>query len=482
MTSKSEIETSSIPVNSEKIEYNELEKEIIHQVFNKKRNIYLSGPGGCGKSYLSVNVIKKYANETKTNIALTSTTGVSALSIGATTIHRWSGIKLGKEAFIVIVTNIRKNKECFKRWCDTKILIIDEVSMLGLKTFELLDKVGRNIRENDSPFGGLTLVLSGDFLQLPPVQDDFVFESELWDEMNIKYFRLKEPKRYPDINHFNMLQRIRLGKQTQDDIKALKKRCDSYIDYIGSGSERKEEIKPTRIFSLKKDVEKHNLDELAKLTGDPIGYNSIDKFAVKKGKKGENEKKDVLSPKEVLDYTEYLDTVIPRRLSFKAGAQVMLTYNLSVEIGLVNGSRGVIKSCEQDGINVLFKNGITTKIAYNMWEFDDGKVKMIRYQLPLMLAWAISVHKCQGASLDYAILDLGSSIFSPGMSYVSLSRVRTLSGIYLSSFVPQKLYANEKALDFEETMEALESVDEENNKNVDVEIIIEEESGSDEER
>ena len=354
-------------------------------------------------SYLAVNIIKKIANQKGINIGLTSTTGVSALSIGGGTIHRWAGIKLGKEPFLTIVTKIRNNRDCYKRWNECKILIIDEVSMLGKKTFELLDRVGRSIREVDLPFGGLQLIFSGDFLQLPPVQDDFVFESEIWDEIDFKCFRLKKPKRYPDLDHFHMLQRIRLGKPTTDDIKALKKRCDAYIDYIGSGRERKDEIKPTRIFSLKKDVEKHNLDELAKLPGEPIGYNSIDKFIVKKGKNNQPEmkesdddkkKKGSMSAKDILDYTEFLDSIIPKRVFVKPGAQVMLTYNLSVELGLVNGSRGVVKSCEQEGVNVLFKNGITTKIVYNMWEFEDGPIKMVRYQLPLILAWAISVHKC----------------------------------------------------------------------------------------
>lgn len=436
-------------------EYEKIRNNIIHSVFEQKRNIFLSGPAGTGKSYLILNYIKKIAENLKLNIVLTSTTGVSALALNATTIHRWSGIKLGKEQVMTIVKRIKEfNKPCYKNWVECDILVIDEISMLGKTTFYVLDRVGRKLRNKDVPFGGVQLIMSGDFLQLPPVQDDFVFESDIWDELNIRYFCLKTPKRYPDIDHFNMLQRIRLGKPSSEDIKKLKKRVEAYIQYIGSGRERTDEIKPTRIYSLKKDVEKYNYDELLKLPGELIYYNSIDKFIVKKTKE---EKK--LSSKEILEYTEFLNSVVPKQVVFKPMAQVMLTYNISLDLGLVNGSRGVVKSCDKDGITILFKNGITTRIVYNKYEFEDGELLLTRFQLPLMLAWATSLHKSQGATLDCAIMDLGATIFCPGMSYVGLSRVRTLEGLLLSSFIPSKLYACDKSLDFEEIMDACESAE-----------------------
>lgn len=468
------ISVSSIPVIKPDKEDDLLVKKINTDVFVNKRNIYLSGPGGTGKSFLLVNTIKRIANERGIKVGITSTTGVSALSIGGTTTHRWTGIKLGKEALLTITERIRRyNKECYAQWRECQILIIDEVSMLGMKTFELIDRVGRNIREIDLPFGGMQVIFSGDFLQLPPIADEFAFKSEVWDELNIKCYRLNKPRRYPDEKHFEMLQRCRLGKLLPSDIKTLYSRADAYIKYIGDGMERKEQIKPTRIFSFKKDVEKHNMDELTKLPGDAIAFNSIDKFKIKgqpelkdridsmisSGKK--KGKEEQLSSKDILDYTEFLNTVVPKQLFFKPGAQVMLTYNLSPDIGLVNGSRGVSKSIEQDGITVLFKNGITTKIVYHEFEFEDGKVKMTRFQLPLMLSWANSIHKSQGATLDYAIIDLGSSIFCDGMAYVALSRVRTLDGLLLSGFIPKKITANQEALDFEEIMEANECAENE---------------------
>ena len=455
----SNISVSSIPID-DVVTHDELVSRLVVDIFDKKRNVCLLGPGGTGKSYISVNVIKKIATERGISIAITSTTGVSALYIGGNTIHRWTGIKLGKEPAQLIAERIKtRDKDCYERWKNGKILVIDEVSMMGSQTLELIDKVGQYVRENDQPFGGIQVIFTGDFLQLPPVNDEFVFKSELWDELNIRYYRLTEPKRYPDKDHFAMLMRIRLGTQTPADIKLLKSRVDKYIDYVGSGKERKDAIKPTRIFSLKKDVEKYNMDELNKLPGSEFIYNSIDRF-VKKGK--DAKKKSELTSKEILDYTDYLDTLIPRRLYFKPGAQVMLTYNLSVDIGLVNGSRGVVKTCDQDGVTVMFKNGITTKIVFNQNDFDDNTVKMTRYQLPLKLAWGISIHRSQGATLDHAIVDLGSTIFAPGMAYVALSRVRTVDGLLLSNFIESKLYADKEALEFEDIVEANESAEDAN--------------------
>jgi len=438
-----------------------IQSKFIDLVLNKKRNILLAGSGGVGKSFLIANILDKEVQRRNINMAITSTTGVSALSIGGTTIHRWSGIKLGKESVMTITTNIReRNKECYKRWKECIILVIDEISMLGMKTFIILDKVARNICENDLPFGGKQLIVSGDFLQLPPVQDTFSFGSEVWDELDFRVFRMTVPKRYPDIEHFNLLMRIRIAQHTKADIKKLYGRCEAYINYIRKGGDKNEKIKPTRIYSLKKDVEQYNLDELSKLPGKTITYNAIDKFATKTKKKddGTDVKKmvDKISSKDIMEYTEFLDTIVVRQVFLKPGAQVMLTYNLDTDLGLVNGSRGVILTCDQESVNVLFKNGLTTRIAYHLYEFDDGKVKMMRYQLPLILAWAQSCHKCQGATLDYVIMDLGASIFAPGMVYVMLSRVRTLDGLLISSFEPKKIIADPDALEFEKTIIEIE--------------------------
>ena len=435
------------------LEDTRIQSLLIDLVFNKRKNIFLSGSGGVGKSYLITKILKPEAERRKKIIAITSTTGVSALGIGGTTIHRWSGIKLGKESVYAISTNIReRNKDCYSRWKDTNILVIDEISMLGLQTFEKIDKVGRNICENELPFGGKQLIVSGDFLQLPPVGDLFCFQSELWEELDFRIFRLIIPKRYPDVNHFELLQRYRMGTQTKEDNKKLHQRYDAYIKYIREGGDKNRRIKPTRLYSLKKDVEQHNLDELSKLPGETFTYNAINNICLKEEDASLHKKKKILSEKEKNDCIQFLDTVVDSQVYLKPEAQVMLTFNLDPDNGLVNGSRGVVVKCHPDHAEILFKNGIVSMIFFNAYEFDDGKLKMIRFQIPLILAWAISGHKSQGCSLDDVIEDLGPSIFSSGMGYVMLSRVRTLDGLLLSNLDTKKLTANKEALKFEEEL------------------------------
>lgn len=437
-----------------------LVNKLIDLVLNKKRNILLYGPGGVGKSYLLTKNLKQEIERREQDISFTSTTGVSALAIGGSTIYRWSGIKLGKESIMTICNRIRNVKDCYKRWTQSGILVIDEISMLGVKIFEVLDLVGKNICDNDLPFGGKQLILSGDFLQLPPVCDNHSFNSEIWTDLDLRIIRMTTPKRYPDVDHFNLLMRIRVGEHTKDDIKKLYSRVTAYIDYVKNGSGKNEMIKPTRIYSLKMDVEKFNLEELSKLPGEVIVYNAVDKFITKKevndGKEIKNKSCDKMSGKDIMNYTEYLNSVITRQLYFKPGAQVMLTVNLSVEKGLVNGSRGIIISCEINCIVCLFKNGDVVRIYQHEYSFEEGKIKMIRYQIPLILAWSISTHKVQGASLDYAIIDIGPKVFAPGMAYVSLSRVRTLNGILICSFDPKSLVADPDVLEYEREIIELE--------------------------
>ncbi len=433
-----------------------MEKEIFDSIFKEKRNIFLSGPGGTGKSFLILK-IKDEANKRRKICNLTALTGVASLNIKAGTIHRWSGIKLADRPVASIIDSILKsNKDCVKRWKECQILVIDEISMLGSKVLEILDKVARKVRGINSLFGGIQLIISGDFLQLKPINDDYCFVSGLWNEFNFKIVRLNIPYRYPDVGHFEMLSRVRVGEMNDEDKLKLKSRCEAYMQYVRTGQEKKEEIKPTRLFSLKKDVNKFNLDELDKLPTESHFYNAVDKFACK------DLKQKKVPASDIKDYSEYLDTTIVSQLQFKEGAQVMLTYNLCLESGLVNGSRGVIKECHFDHIKVLFKNGLTIDIPFNEYKYEDSKYKIIRLQIPLILAYASSIHKSQGLSLDYAILDLGVSLFSPALGYVSLSRVKCLEGIYITSLMINKIVPDKEAVEFEKKI--IELVEIQNNQ------------------
>ena len=431
-------------------------KSILKDVFIKKNNTFISGAGGTGKSYLVCNVIEKIATAKRNTIGITSTTGISALNLGGCTIHRWSGIKLGRESAMVISSEIStKNYKCLKRWLYSDFLVIDEISMLGKKTFELLSDVGSRIRKNKNPFGGLQIIVTGDFLQLSPVNDEYAFKSSYWKTMNFQVYNLTIPRRYPDVEHFHMLLRVRRGEHTKEDCKILQSRVKAYLEYIGSGQERKDEIKPTRMYSINKDVEKLNLDKLAELPGIEKVFQAYDRFYEinRLTKKPDHTKEcQTLSLSEKLDYSTHMDTIVSNTVRFKVGCQVILTYNIDVDLGLVNGSRGVVVEFKDDGSLVKFTNGVTFYIRPHGFEYMDGLILVVRFQLPLTLGYATTTHKSQGLTLDKAILDLGPTLFAEGMGYVQLSRVQKLNGILLSNFIEKKIRANSEALQFEDEL------------------------------
>lgn len=287
--------------------------------------------------------------------------------------------------------------------------------------------------------------------QLPPVKGDFAFESDLWNEMKFFNFRMTHPYRFPDPDHFAMLGRIRVGKMTPADIAKLRSRVtvhEAYRKRIVSG-ELVESIKPTRIFSLKQDVESINQQELQALDGEAFIFEATDTVIPKPDSKGKihYREEDIRQ-----DYVDFMDGVAPAECLFKVGAQVMLTKNLSVESGLVNGSRGVIEELHEERIVVLFKSGLRVDIVPYSYEYEDEKAACVRAQFPLVLAYALTVHKSMGATLDYVVADCGTSVFAPGQGYVLLSRVRTLEGLLLTNFMPELIKPHPKALKFEDKL------------------------------
>jgi len=433
-------------IETKELEQNEnLSESMIEKIFVERKNLYIGGQGGTGKSRL-LKDIKIYAeNVHHLNVGIASTTGASAFSIGATTLHSWAGIKLGRESVETICKKIKTKKECLERWLHTDLLLIDEVSMLGASILELVSDVGSSLRKRkNDPFGGIQVIFTGDFLQLPPINDLYAFESVLWDELNLEICILSHPYRFLDKDFFYMLARIRLGKPLEQDFQKLEERQKVYVEYIRSDRQKTEQIHPTLLFSLKRDVEAFNLQELNKIKEKEWTYRSYDKIHGRKGTQ--------LSEYERKNHVKFLDSMIPSLVCFKKGAQVMLTYNMDAKNGLVNGTRGVVTECFKTEVEVLVKNGSKIMISFHEHEFDDGRIKAIRYQIPLILASALSIHRSQGCSLDYAIVDIGPSVFGPHMTYVALSRLRTLEGVLVQNFARKSIFCNQKALDYEEKL------------------------------
>ena len=402
------------------------------------KNIFMTGPAGSGKSYCIKLFTQVYSNSRK--IAITSTTGISALLIGGTTLHSYLGIGLGKGSIEAITTNIFKRSYLRKKWNELETLIIDEVSMLSYELFDKLENIARIVRHNEEPFGGIQLILSGDFCQLPCIENNsFCCESKSWEKCikNIVYF--KNIIRQGDLIFQNCLNNIRIGKIDKDIEEILQSR-------VGIKLENNFGIKPTKIYPLNYAVNYVNEEEL-------------DKLALSGSEFYEYELEITVYPyiknkfKEIEKFKKYCP--VPNILHLCIGAQVMLLHNLDLENELANGSRGVITGFVDEKPKVKFLNGISRIIDYHIWEVEENDKKILKgIQIPLKLAYAISIHKSQGISLDYAEIDL-SEIFEFGQAYVGLSRVRSLEGLSIIKIDIDKIKAHPFAIEYYKNLEKL---------------------------
>jgi ATP-dependent DNA helicase PIF1 len=418
------------------IELNAKQREAYKAICQGK-SILLSGEAGTGKT----EIIKKFHRDfsKRRNIALTSTTGTSALLMGGTTIHSYLGIGLGKGTAGYIASGIRGKKNVTKRWTDLDILVIDEISMLDPELFDKLDKVGRMIRERkDSPWGGIQLVLSGDFLQLPVVgSDNFTFEAQSWNESVNETFILDENVRQSgDAQWREILSDIRLGMVTEEAEEILKSRVGADVSING--------VIPTKLYSKNIDVDRVNdeaLDILASRNPDLV-FNEYEMNAIKMTKKK-------ISDQVIDSYKSRC--IAPEILQLCVGAQVMLLIN-KLDLGLSNGSRGYVTRITDDtGLpTVRFANGVEIVIERHDFRVNDanGDVEFVLDQLPLKIAYALSIHKSQGITLDCVEVDIRST-FCDGQAYVALSRVKNLEGLSLvGGFNPENIQANEKCITY----------------------------------
>lgn len=354
----------------------------------KGENIFLTGPSGTGKS-LVINMFKQQFSHLR-KIGITSTTGMSAILIGGTTIHSFLGIGLGNTSVENLVKNIKTKPFFKKRWVELDTLIIDEVSMLSPELFDKLEQTARILRrktpkrmlkedeEKEQPFGGIQLILTGDFLQLPVVgNDNFCFESKSWKKCVTNVINLTDIIRQTDREFQNILNEIRYGIVSDNTKKILESRIKKPI-------ENKLGIKPTKIFTTNSCVDNLNINELEKLEETDIYQYDMDITI-------NGFHKDELQVRERIKK----NCIATEHLQLCKNAQVMLLYNLDLEAGLANGSRGIVKSFINDIPLVCFLNGEERIIDHHIWEITEGdKTIATVCQIPLKLAWAITVHKC----------------------------------------------------------------------------------------
>lgn len=369
-------------------------------------NVFLTGEPGAGKTHV-INQYITWLEAAGVSVAVTASTGIAATHVGGMTIHAWSGIGARDSLSAHDIEQIATREKTAKRIRKAHVLVIDEISMLDGSLLDNVDQVCRTVRNRQEPFGGLQVIFVGDFFQLPPIakrgsEMRYAFESRAWDSAKLIICYLTEQFRQDDEMLLGLLQSIRKNEIDEDHYTLLQEQTD--IGY--------EDIEPTRLYTHNADVDAVNSTQLAALAGKQATF--------------------TMSGRGGRQYIEALTRTClsPESLVLKEEAMVMCTKN-NFEAGYVNGTLGrVVRFEGEEGYPVIkTADGREITITPMSWSVsEDGKVLAEITQVPLRLAWAITVHKSQGMSLDAAEIDL-SRAFVYGQGYVALSRVRTLIGL-----------------------------------------------------
>ena len=385
-------------------------------------SVLLTGPAGAGKTFV-LNQFVKLSKHAGKHVSITATTGLAATHLGGSTIHSWSGMGIHDNLQPGFVEHMSKTRK--EIISSTDVLIIDEISMLHDFRLDMIDEICRLVRKVDEPFGGIQVIMSGDFFQLPPINrgdsraGGFVVNSDVWQELDPTICYLSEQHRQDDEELLDILNAIRAGDVRRHHAETLMARAEVYPDDL-------EQL--TELHTVNVDVDKINDLKLEELEGDMVTYAQTTTG-------GDN-------------YVESLQRSVlaPSALRLKKGALVMAVKN-SPERKYVNGSIGVVVDFEPytEYPLIEFHNGKTVSMVPDTWELRDGDKKRASItQIPLRLAWAITVHKSQGMTLDAARIDLRKA-FVEGMGYVALSRVKNLRNLYLSGINQMALKVSEDA-------------------------------------
>lgn len=429
-------------------------------------NVFLTGPGGVGKSaWIKYTIAQLALRGIKYQVC--ALTGCAALLLGikgTRTIHSWAGIFTARGTINEVIARTVKRVPIHLPIRETHVLFVDEVSMMSRKIFKIVDRVCQIIRRNKRPFGGIQVIFTGDFYQLPPVPEPndedtkfFCFDCPEW-QATFKlenHIQMNQIKRQDDPVFRDILNNMRLGFITDEQELTL-------LQYINRPYNPQDHngILPTKICPVRRAVDKINNDMYDRLETEEYIFDCQIRSDITTYEDGEpfdeitRELCANMTGADVERCMEQLLTVArtPDKLKLKVGCAVMCTYNVNIEAGIANGSQGVVLGFLKgtDGKvapNVRFSNGIEMILPWVRWQHTDYPCVVMR-QYPLCLSWAMTIHKLQGATVDVAHIDLGSSIFEYGQSYVALSRLRTLDGLFLANLVRSKIKANPRVVEF----------------------------------
>jgi len=404
------------------------EQKYVLDAVTTGKNVFFTGGAGTGKSFLVNKIIGILPPDTT---FVTASTGVAAYQIGGTTLHSFAGIGSGA-AEISTCVDLASRSTVAKQWKKCKTLIIDEISMVDGNYFKKLEHVARAVRGSKQPFGGIQLVLTGDFLQLPPVvkgkeERRFAFETSAWQRCINLNIELTQVKRQSDQELVSILTRLRVGQCWDEDTAVLKNTRKNVVEKNG--------IVATKLCTHTDDVKMINKRCLEILKGEEKIFTAID---------SESSLRTFLDNATSVDHT----------LRLREGAQVMLLKNLDVGAGLVNGARGAVTGWSNNGNPIVkFMNGTSHEVKIEKWQVKSGGGNFhSRCQIPLRLAWAFSIHKSQGMTLDCVEVSL-SKVFECGQAYVALSRAKNLKSLRILDFVSTCVRADQKVIKFYQNLQ-----------------------------
>jgi ATP-dependent DNA helicase PIF1 len=434
------------------------ETTAVYQALIDGRNVLLHGYGGSGKSYALKEVGKRLMEE-GIAVACTASTGCAAVGYSdagllGSTIHHWSGIGLGREPVDVLMKHMQRNFNAVSRMKSARVLLVDEISMISAELWDKLDTLLRLVRKcHQKPFGGLVIAVSGDFMQLSPIDGTWIFGGKAWKACDFFPVEFSTPHRHMrDPHYLALLSRARFGRISVGDETFLASR-------IRSGEKETSKVKPTTLFPRRKEADGLNKYEMEKLPGEETVFDAKDSYVSRKNRGTASDIPE--------SYVRMLDAAIPKTLRLKIGSQVMLKKNINVEAGLVNGTRGVVCEFTKTGVNITTVSGTVVELGQCEWDVGTNYEKATRSQIPLILAWGLTIHASQGATLDTVECDLGPNVFANGQAYVALSRVRTGSGLRLLRFSPSSVKSDPEATRFTLGLAARsESMDPSNQKRI----------------
>lgn len=436
------MDSSSISLNNE-------QRRALDGCINGERSVLVTGPGGTGKSVIVpmiLSELRQRFSDDPASVVVTASTGSAAYLVGGVTLHRFAGIGIEENNVDLMERKARRYKKIYNK---TRVLIIDEISMISGHLFNNLSKVAQRIRGNDAPFGGIKILMFGDFLQMPPVSksdsDALVFETDAWKEMNPEVVLLKEDMRQSNPAFSRVLSKIRMG-ECDDNCAVHIRSLDRHIQYDDG-------VDPVMLYAKRAEADAHNNFKMAQLEGEEMSYTSIDHGYL----------------------TSLEQCPSPHVIKLKVGAQVMLNRNLSSIA--VNGCIGTVTGFEmlpESKSNtrypvvsmVLPGNEMMTMHMYPIeWKIETsyGEVVASRIQLPLMLSWAVTIHKSQGRTIPRVWIDM-KGIFQQNQAYVALSRCTDPNNLQVVNFNRDYISADERSKNFYHILE--EESDQENDATI----------------